>query len=283
MALNVGTVIEMTRDAPYKEYNVFKGDIGVINYVARTGKYSVHIFEKSNPHIDAWVENRIYGEQGDFWIPFDYVKEYQYKSGERVKIVSPTSKYKGYCGTIHSETYGNGYCSKMVRLFVDGTDYQPMQNKLNYYTLVKTSVIPLETNNSKGEYKMKLTGYNKVAIIEYCNKDYHYALYDDDINIGDNVLVTGSLENKQTLIIKDIITPDKAKEVYYGTIAAEVKCKINLHAYEQRVKNREEAEKLRKKMDEEIKKMDELNKYEMYADKNPALKEMLELFKSLGV
>ena len=35
-------------------------------------------------------------------------------------------------------------------------------------------------------------------------------------------------------------------------------------------------------MDEEIKKMDELNKYEMYADKNPVLKEMLEQLKMLN-
>lgn len=282
MTLEIGTVIEMTRDAPYKEYNVFKGDIGIINYVAKTGKYSIHIYGKSNPHIDAWEENRKYGEQGDFWIPFDYVREYNYKSGDRVKIISPTSKYNGYSATIHSEYLGAS-CRRYVRLFIDGTNYVKTPDKFKYTGFAKTSVIPLEINNSKGECNMKLTGYNKVAVVEYCNHDYHYALYDDDIYAGDNVLVTGDLANKQNLIVKEIITIEEAKEVYSGVIAAEVKCKINLCAYEQRVKNREEAEKLRKKMDEEIKKMDELNKYEMYADRNPALKEMLEQFKSLGV
>lgn len=130
---------------------------------------------------------------------------------------------------------------------------------------------------------MKLSGYNKVAAIEYCNKDYYYALYDNDVEIGDNVLVTGQLVNKQDLTVKDIITLDKAREVFNGSICEEVKCKVDLSAYNRRIECRKEAEKLREKMDEEIKKMDELNKYEMYADRNPVLREMLEQLKSLGV
>ena len=130
---------------------------------------------------------------------------------------------------------------------------------------------------------MKLTGYNKVAVIEYSSSlDLHYALYDDDIKSGDYVLVTGKLSS-QILKVKNVITLDEARDVYKGDIIAEVKCKVDLSAYDQRMKNRIEAEKLRKKMDEEIKKMDELNKYEMYADRNPALKDMLEQLKGLGV
>lgn len=274
MALEIGTVIEMTRDAPYKEYNVFKVDIGVINYVAKTRKYSIHICGKSNPHVDAYGKNRVYGNQGDFWIPFDYVTEYECKSGDRVEIISKTSEYKGCYGTVYS------ILGRWIYILVDNTKHESIDSALR---LAKTSVRLVVDDNMGGKNKMKLTGYNNVAVIEYCNKDFHYALYNDDIVIGDYVLVTGDLTNKQNLIVKDIISPEKAKEVYYGIITEEVKCKIDLSAYEKRVKNREEAEKLRKKMDEEIKKMDELNKYEMYADKNPALKEMLEQFKSLCV
>ena len=274
MALQVGTIVEMTRDAPYKEYNVFKGDIGIINYVASTGKYSIHIYGKSNPHKDAWGKDRLYGKQGDCWIPFDYVKEYECKEEDRVEIISRTSEYKGFYGTVYSIS------DRWVYILVDNTKHQSIDCALR---LAKTSVRLVIDDNIGGKNKMKLTGYNKVAVIEYCNKDYHFALYDDNISIGDSVLVSGSLENKQTLVVKDIIAPDEAKEVYNGDIAYEVKCKMDLSAYEQRLKNREEAEKLRKKMDEEIKKMDELNKYEMYADRNPALKEMLEQFKSVVV
>ena len=277
MALSVGTIVEMTRDAPYKEYEVYKGDIGVINYIARTNKYSIHIYGKSNPHKDAFGENRLYGEQGDFWIPFDYVKRYSYKNGDRVEIISKTSKYKGYHATICSENYGYGYCNEYVKLFIDNTDYQQENGKK--LTLAKTSVRPIFTN--KGELNMKLSGFKNVAVIEIAGKDYYYALYDEDIKAYDNVLVTGGCSS--TLIVKEVITTEEAREKYAKEICAEVKCKVDLSAYTERVKNREEAVKLRKKMDEEIKKMDELNKYEMYADKNPALKEMLEQLKKLGV
>lgn len=278
MALLVGTVVEMTRDAPYKEYEVCKGDIGIINYVAKTGKYSIHIYGKSNPHKDAWGEDRLYGEQGDFWIPFDYVKKYTYKEGDRVEIVSSRTKYKGYYGTI----YNSYVYSNEVNLFIDGTVYQRSENRNHYYTLAKTSVRPIIANELEGGSSMKLSGYNKVAIIEISGKDYYYALYDEDIKAEDKVLVTGRLAT-DILTVKNVLTKDEARELCSVAITEEVRCKVDLSAYNQRVKNREEATKLRKKMDDEIKKMDELNKYEMYADRNPALREMLEQLKGLGV
>lgn len=277
MALEVGTVIQMTRDAPYKEYGVYKGDIGIINYVASTGKYSVHIYGKSDPHKDAYGENRLYGEQGDFWIPFDYVNRYYYKEGDRVEIISGTSKHKGCYATIRN------YDGVWVRLYVDNTDYQPCKNgKDKYLLLAPTSVRFINANNKEGESKMKLSGFKKVAVVEISGKDYYYALYDENIKAEDKVLVTGRLV-ADILIVKNVLTVDEAKEICSVNICEEVKCKVDLSAYNKRVEDRKEAEKLRKKMDEEIKKMDELNKYEMYADRNPALREMLEQLKSLGV
>ena len=264
MSLKAGTVVTLTRDAPIG--NVYKGTVGIIDKDFGR-RYLMHILGDQT--------------QGCFWIPVDYVKEYHYKSGDRVEIISPKSKYKGYYATVYEEYYGYGCCSRSVRLFVDGTNYQPSENH-NYLTLVKTSVKPLCMNN-KGENNMKtkLTGFNKVAIIEHRGMNLHYALYDEDIMVGDKVLVSGVLStNMQT--VKNVITLDESKEAYSGEIYEEVKCKIDLSSYNQRVKNRAEADKLRKKMDEEIKKMDELHKYEMYAANNPALKEMLEQFRTLS-
>ena len=47
------------------------GDIGIINYVASTGKYSVQIKGKKNPHDVAGTQQRAYGKLYDFWIPFE--------------------------------------------------------------------------------------------------------------------------------------------------------------------------------------------------------------------
>lgn len=125
---------------------------------------------------------------------------------------------------------------------------------------------------------MKLTGFNKVAVIEMGCTDYHFALYDDDIQAGDDVLVTN---NVNLLKVKEVITREEARERYSKDIIAEVKCKVDLSAYETRVENRKKAEKLRKEMDKKIAEMDEMNKYVLYAEKNPELAKMLEEYREL--
>lgn len=274
--IQVGTTIEISREPPYSEYDVHVGDIGVVTYIASTGKYSVRINGKKNPHYDV---DRKYGENGDFWIPKDCVREYKFKQGDRVEIISPTSKYKGYYATVYSEYYGRGFCSKSVRLFVDGTDYQPSGYHNKYLTLVNTSVTLININNKKGDNNMKLTGYNKVAVIKMSGVNYYFALYDDSIVVGDSVLVSGTCE--KVIVVDEILTLEEAKARYNNTITAEVKCKVDLSAYEQRVKNRVKAAELRKEMDKKIAEMDEMNKYTVYAEKNPELARMLEEYQSL--
>lgn len=125
---------------------------------------------------------------------------------------------------------------------------------------------------------MKLTGYNKVAVIEMGNTDYHFALYDCNVKAGDSVLVTG---NSNILKVKEVITKDEAKERYSNNITAEVMCKVDLSLYERRVENRKKAEKLRKEMDKKIAEMDEMNKYVLYAEKNDELAKMLAEYREL--
>ena len=57
--------------------------------------------------------------------------------------------------------------------------------------------------------------------------------------------------------------------------------KVDTSAYDQRVKNRIKAAELRKDMDKKIAEMDEMNKYTMYAEKNPELAKMLAGYNSL--
>lgn len=125
---------------------------------------------------------------------------------------------------------------------------------------------------------MKLTGYNKVAVIEMGNTDYHFALYDWNVKAGDSVLVTG---NSNILKVKEVITKDEAKERFSKDITAEVMCKVDLSLYERRVENRKKAEKLRKEMDKKIAEMDEMNKYVLYAEKNDELAKMLAEYREL--
>lgn len=131
----------------------------------------------------------------------------------------------------------------------------------------------------------KLTGYKQVAAIKQGGSTYYYAIFDDGRKYypGDKVLVSG-VANGVVQKIEEIITPEEAtNRMGSKNIIAEVIAYVDTSAYEGRVAKRKEAAELRKKMDQVIKQMDENNKYEMYAERNPELKEMLETYKKLTV
>ena len=122
-----------------------------------------------------------------------------------------------------------------------------------------------------------LKGYYAVAETKQGNSHYSYAIYDDGniYKVGDQIIVSGRCG--AVLEITNILAPEEVTT----NICAEVICKVNTTAYDERVKNRKKAEKLKKEMDKMIKAMDESKKYEMYAEENPELAEMLNEYKSL--
>lgn len=154
--------------------------------------------------------------------------------------------------------------------------------KFKTYEGYLLNIIKSEEEN---EQMAKLTGYYAVAVIEegtgYCKKDYYYAVFDDGntYKAGDQVLVSGC--NKDVLTIKEILTVPEAKEKGRKDITAEIICKVDTSAYDQRVENRRKAEKLKKDMDAVIKQMDVTKKYEMYATENPELAALLDQYKEL--
>ena len=103
--------------------------------------------------------------------------------------------------------------------------------------------------------------------------------------MGDNILVSGV--NKNVLTIKNIITPEEAKEKGRKDITVEVICKVDTSAYDKRVKERKKAErkkeagKIKKQMDEMITGMNQTKYYDMYASDNPELAEKLKMYKEL--
>lgn len=152
----------------------------------------------------------------------------------------------------------------------------------------------IKINESEDDNMAKLEGYKAVAVTEEgtgyygMTKDYHYAIFNDGNTyaIGDNILVSGV--NKNVLTIKNIITPEEAKEKGIKDITAEVICKVDTSSYDKRVKERKEkaernkeADKIKKQMDKMIARIDQTKLYEMYASDNPELAEKLKVYKDL--
>jgi hypothetical protein len=126
-----------------------------------------------------------------------------------------------------------------------------------------------------------LSGY-KVATIEFKdgsnpNSEYYYALYDDDIGIGDYVVVhTGH----HGMSIAEVVNIDKDKpdRVLYGR---EVIDKIDLDKYNERKEKAAKIKELKNKMETRVRDLQKTVIYEILAEKDPELKSMLDEMKRL--
>lgn len=128
--------------------------------------------------------------------------------------------------------------------------------------------------------KKPLTGYKKVAGVNLGSNPYYYAVYDEEIEVGTIVQVTGRASG-QNLTVDSLMSV----EDYDGshTITEEICAVVDNAKYLARQEKREKAAKLMKKMDAEIAKMNELDKYARYAQINPDVADLFKELKELGV
>ena len=120
---------------------------------------------------------------------------------------------------------------------------------------------------------MTLEGFKRVAVIKFegNNSEWHYALYDDDISTGDNVLLSSNYGLKHGTVA-DIILPDEAKNrMGNKKIQQEVICKIDISAYKRRVETKLKSAltKRKKELDEyyasiDLEYAEMLNQYNSY-------------------
>lgn len=128
--------------------------------------------------------------------------------------------------------------------------------------------------------KKPLTGYKKVAGVNLGSNPYYYAVYDEEIEVGAIVQVTGRASG-QNLTVDSLVSVEDYDGTY--TITEEVCAVVDNAKYLARQEKREKAAKLMKKMDAEIAKMNELDKYARYAQINPDVADLFKELKELGV
>ena len=128
-----------------------------------------------------------------------------------------------------------------------------------------------------------LSGYYKVAETKQGYGTYYYAIYEDGNTYkkGDKILVSGA--NKEVLEITDILTLDEAKRRSSKAIIAEVigKVVVDTSAYEARVEKRKVAEKLKNELDQKMKQLDEIQKYEYFAKIDPEFAKLVDEYKKV--
>lgn len=127
---------------------------------------------------------------------------------------------------------------------------------------------------------MKLEGYRKVAVINYRGSNYHFALYDEDIVVGDTVMVSGS---SPVGVIEEIIPAEEAANRFNKAITQEVICKVDMTAYSNRLAGREEKERLKKEMEKRKIEIQKFKDDEYYASVDDTFAEMLNAYRNIPV
>ena len=128
-----------------------------------------------------------------------------------------------------------------------------------------------------------LSGYYEVAETKQGYGTYYYAIFNDGNTYekGDKILVSGA--NKEVLEITDVLTLDKAKIKGIRAITAEVigKVVVDKSAYEARIEKRKVTEKLKKELDQKMKQLDKIQKYEYFAKLDPEFAVLLNEYKKV--
>ena len=201
---------------------------------------------------------------------------FEFEVGDRVQVVSSSfysDKYKGCHGEI-SQTY-NKSGEIMLGVTLDGKTNQK-SSKGVFWFLSEALVY-----ESEGESFM----FNnfRVAEIKFfdekCGNTYFYALYDHDIEDGDNVIVSTGHHGYAIAEVFGISeAPEDKKKV---TCNREVVCKVDFTKFFARKSAEKKAKELKKNMDKRIKEAQELAMYEALAEKDDVLKSMFNEYKGI--
>lgn len=215
-----------------------------------------------------------------------------FQIGDQVRIVKKHLYTSGKQGMV------TGVAGKSITVEIEGVGYFKYHpNSLMFigrtvgagdtYSVNYNYNNSSKTNTTKGENNMLMGNYKvcKVKFIEGYNttKEYTYAYYDDNIAPGDNVVVKSANHGfglaTVTRIVNDEYVTQEMRD--YCNEGREIVSKFDMNAYDDRVEKRKAAKKLKVEMDKKLKEVQELAMFEMMAEKNPELKEMLEAYKQL--
>lgn len=109
------------------------------------------------------------------------------------------------------------------------------------------------------------------------NTTYAYALY-DDFQPGDTVVVQTGHHGKAVAVIDSIID-EKPVNVSYGR---EVICRVDTSAYDERQKKAARVQELKFKMDKRVQELKTIAVYQMMAEKDSEMRELLSEYTTLS-
>lgn len=197
----------------------------------------------------------------------------QFQIGNIVRVCKPGLESSGKIGIVVGYTAGH----RLVAVRFD--KWQEEENRVVHY--LHNNLELAEGNNMACENAV--AGNYDVAFVRFlnaqpCDKEYAFALFDADVNVGNMVVVDTCGDFKVAKVTA--ITP---KAEYRGVnVTREVVCKVNPYNYERRKEIKRQKAKLKKQMDELLAKNQELILYQAIAEKDENMAVMLAEYKALS-
>jgi len=208
----------------------------------------------------------------------------KFNEGDRVTISDSAREYKnkftGELGVIEQAFRTH---DKITMYGVRLDNHQNLSSRKGLFWFREVSLSFSKSENSETIESEEIPMFENyiVAKIQFMNDVpvHSYALYDPDIKVDDTVVVQTGHHGFALAKVHEIIThPEAKKEVKHGR---QVVCKVDFSAYYARQEALHRAEELKRSMDAMMKETQAMVLYEMFAERNPSLKAMLDEFKSL--
>jgi len=193
----------------------------------------------------------------------------KFNKNDRVQVVSSCQSYHCY-GTVISYTVPV-FGVKYVQVRLDNS------NIYNNYNEKSLKLI----KNNEGDNNI-MTGNFKVAGVKFLSgyntsKEYDFALFDEDVQIGDTVVC----DTVNGFTLGNVITINDKNETNTNKVSKEIVGKVDISAFQTRRDNRAKVSKLKNMMEKRVKELQDTTLFEMMAEKDDSLKEMLTEYKKL--
>lgn len=208
------------------------------------------------------------------------------QEGTRVIILDNSRSYDGefagQTGTIVRPAYRTANNEAVIGVKIDG--------KINFSSSYKAfwfspnELKTLDSNNTLLEETIMFGNYKRAGIrfidnYNYSRSDveYQYALYDENIVVGDTVVVK-TANHGFALATVATVSDEGLDLVKKGR---EIVTKVDFTAYTERHERIEKMAVIKAQLDKKVKELQNFAVYEMLAEKDDELKQMLSEYKNL--
>ena len=205
-----------------------------------------------------------------------------FKEGVRVEVVRCTSykkyNYKGKLGTVVRNQYG-----QYGKIIVDlDTEMNPWGRSGHFYFKPHELSLVKECNNDileEENMQNNVINYINIAKIQYLDNskpsNYNYANFDPFLKTGDLCVVKSLNHGLGLAKVVEIVEQNDIQT------PREIVAKVDTQDYDFRVAARKDAAELKAKMKERAKQLQDIALYQMLAEKDADMQDLLNRYQSL--